>query len=350
MPSKRGVARSLAVVGFVVLSCLWRLAKLTQSPPRLRRIFDALPLTLLLGFTAVSHAQTPTAVAPAKAAVKAAAPVTWETLRAAYKTDTAPVDVKEESLADTEFTRVHLTFTDAKGQRVTGLLLRPRGSTACPVALLLHGLGSDKDTMIRGFAPSLVKRGIACFALDADLHGERKVEGRSPSEGLTFAQVVRVTVADYRQALTYLQTRKDVDAKHIGLLGYSMGAMTGAIVAGVDERVGAAVLCVGGDPIRPLIPTLPEIMRPLAETVSPSNYVGHISPRPVFFINGKQDTTMPEAVVLPYLAAAHEPKTSVWVESGHLLPPTALKQGLDWLTKKLTPKVTATKDAINHVP
>jgi hypothetical protein len=291
----------------------------------------------------MASAQTPPPDAIAPVTAPAPAPVSapsWDVLKAAYNVVTAALEVKEESLPDEEFVRTHLTFTDAKGGRVTGLLLRPKGDGPFPVALLLHGLGSEKEVMMRGFAPALVRRGIACLALDAELHGERKVAGRSPREPLVFAQVLRTTVVDYRQALAYLGTRKEIDAKRVALLGYSMGAMTGAILAGVDERVSAAVLCVGGDPVRLALPTLPEAIRPLAQTVSTSNYVGHISPRPVLFLNGKQDTTMPEAAVRPYLEAAREPKTAVWFESGHMLPPAAIKQGLDWLTDRLTARAS----------
>lgn len=269
-------------------------------------------------------------------------PPAWDALKAAYAYDAAKTPVVTTApRSDEEFVLVHLSFTNSQGQMVPALFLRPKGDkTRFPVALLLHGLGSDKETMIRAFGRVLAREGIACFALDADGHGERKRPGTSPGTPVAinpalFINVMKNTVVEYRQALDHLQTRPDVDKDRIGLLGYSMGAMMGAILPAVDARVKGAVLCVGGDPIRPLLATAQGALRASAETISPSNFIGHISPRPVFLINARGDRTIKPESAKRLQDAAGEPKTIVWVEGGHILAPAEAKKGVDWLVGTL---------------
>jgi dienelactone hydrolase len=259
-------------------------------------------------------------------------------LKAAYAYDAkAPLSVTADAPAEEgDITRTHLTFTDAKGKKVTGVFLRPKKEGVYPVVLVLHGLGGSKEQMLAAFGKPLVgNAGVAVLALDALLHGERKEEGRAPQDPVAFVDVMRTTVLDYRQALDWLAKRKDVDTKKVGLFGYSMGAMMGSILTGVDERVSAATLCVGGDPIRPMLSAAPPALRTLAEAAAPSNYIGHAAGRPLYLINGTQDKTITPEAAKRLIEAAKEPKTVVWVESGHILPADDVRKGLTWLAGKL---------------
>lgn len=264
----------------------------------------------------------------------------WEKLKAAYNYDSrATLTVKEEPKQDSEYLLVHLSFPNAKGQTVPGLFLRPKAEGVYPCIVLLHGLTSNKETMSDRFGRVLAAKGIASLALDADLHGERKPKDSAERPGIAaFGQIVRGGIVDYRMAMDYLKTRKDVDSGRIGLLGYSMGAMMGAILSGVDDRIKASVLCVGGDVVRGRLASLPEGLRDQAEFVAPSNYVGHISPRLLFMINGRQDTTVREEAAKALHDAAKEPKEILWADAGHMLPPQIAGKGVDWLADKLGKK------------
>jgi uncharacterized protein len=276
-------------------------------------------------------------------------PAAWDKLKAAHDYQ-KPADfaVTEKPLDDTDFLRLHLTFKNAKGQSVTGLFVRPKADGVYPVALVLHGLRSSKEEMFQYVGRDLVKRGIACLLLDAELHGERREPGTQPGAGPIFLQILKTTVGDYRLVLDYLTTRKDIDPKRIGLLGYSMGAMTGGILAGVEERVSASALCVGGDLIQPLLAQMPESFRPVAEAVAPANYVGHISPRPVLFINAKDDRMISTEAAERLQKAAKEPKTVLTVEGGHIIPLADLQKTFDWLAEKV--KATATTEPKSERP
>lgn len=274
------------------------------------------------------------------AAPAASAAPAWEKLKAAHAYSLkAPLAVREEPREDAEYKDYklwHVSFPNLKGQAVPGLFLRPKAEGVYPCVLILHGMTSDKETFVRYFGRPLAERGIASLAIDADLHGERRDKNAPASfDPLTLGQILRGGVVDNRLALDYLKTRADVDGKRIGLFGYSMGAMMGAVVSGVDERLAAAVLCVGGDPVRRYAGMVPGAMRSEVEAISPSNYIGHISPRPVFLINGTRDTIMPEADARLLQNAAREPKRILWADAGHILPEEAVAPGLDWLRDKL---------------
>jgi uncharacterized protein len=262
----------------------------------------------------------------------------WETLRAAYAYEAGtPLRVEEERQPEEQHFLARLTFIKPNGHRFAGLLIRPTPAGVYPCVLLLHALSSDKETMIRLFGRPLAERGIAALALDAHLHGERKPPSSRPLGPLEYLDMARESIIEYRQALDCLGTRPDIDSTRIGLLGYSLGAMMGTILAGVDERVQACVFMVGGDMVQASLPSVPAFLRPMLESVSPVNYVGQISPRPVLFLNGEWDSTVPRTAATLLHEAAREPKQIVWADAGHLLPEGIAAQGIEWLRERLRP-------------
>jgi hypothetical protein len=52
----------------------------------------------------------------------------------------------------------------------------------------------------------------------------------------------------------------------------------------------------------------------------PTRHVAAIAPRPLIMINGRDDPQMPIKAVRALYAAAGEPKTLIWLTTGHLLP------------------------------
>ncbi len=294
-----------------------------------------LPLTLI-GIAAMAQAQS-------KEAVKTALP-DWKTLKTAYDYDrTAALSAKEEPVENPDAMIVKITFLGANGERIPGIFARPKAVGVYPCVLLLHGLTSDKETMAFAFGTPLVKKGYAFLALDAPHHGARKVAGEKQADPKNFTEAVKLGCRDYRRGLDWLLARKDVNKDHIGLLGYSMGAMMGSILTAVDSRIMASALCVGGDPVLPNAAAIPAEFKEVVYTVSPSLYIGHIAPRPLYMLNGKQDTVMPEAASKLLYAAAKEPKKIEWFDSGHILPKEAGEKAIDWLATKLAPTLKTSR-------
>ncbi len=300
-----------------------------------RQIVGAVSLSLLGMLPNAGWAQQAGSLVNGKDAQTMTTPA-WATLAEAYAYDAKkPLHVVEKAVKSETASVMHVQIEGPDGEKAEGTFMRPKAEGVYPVVLLLHGLTSDKETMIQFFGMSLVEQGVAVLALDAPYHGERKKAGMDPSQPTTFPAVVQGGVREWRRALDYLQTRKDVDMKHVGLLGYSMGSMMGAILGAVEDRIGSFALCVGGDPILPVAGQIPPALRGLAYNVSPSLYIGHIAPRPILMLNGRQDTTMPEAASHRLYAAAREPKEQVWYESGHILPPDAGMKAITWTLGKV---------------
>jgi dipeptidyl aminopeptidase/acylaminoacyl peptidase len=153
--------------------------------------------------------------------------------------------------------REHFAFSAQEGERVPGVLLKPRdGSSRRPVVILLHGTGGSKsDPQILKLAESLVARGFIAVAIDGRYHGERARPGARSTEYV--AAILRAyrtpgahpflydTVWDVMRLIDYLQTRPDVDAARIGVMGISKGGMETYLAAAADPRIAVAVPVIG---------------------------------------------------------------------------------------------------------
>lgn len=272
-------------------------------------------------------------------------PLSWQQLRAPYDYDaTLPLHAIAEAPVDRGSVWVQdVHFTSLNGQRVPLTIWRPKNcgpGDKPPVILFLHGLGGERSHAGVMLATLVAPLGIAVCAIDAPLHGERKVEGKelfSPDLTQT-AEAFRQDVVDNRRALDYLATRGDLDTTRVFLEGVSMGAMMGTLVAAVDERIRGAWLVVGGGDLAELfLQSQHPAARRLRDTLAglpdaaagfagfdPMNFVGHISPRPVWLLNGRDDKIIPSVCAEALQTAAQEPKHVTWYSGGagdgHLPP------------------------------
>src|SRR5579862_374634 len=111
----------------------------------------------------------------------------WTTMLGSYQTtppQTQDVTVAPQENADAAVW--HIAFKGVGGDQVAGLFARPKSAGVYPVVLLLHGLTSDKETMMRYFGQPLIQLGYSVLALDAPLHGERKAVGQEPGTPANF--------------------------------------------------------------------------------------------------------------------------------------------------------------------
>jgi dienelactone hydrolase len=121
-----------------------------------------------------------------------------------------------------------LSFAGANGTRVNAFLIVPAGSGRRPAVLFLHGSGGTRTDLLVP-AAELATRGAVTMTIS------------QPNEAPTF----RPLVVNARRALDLLASRTDVDAKRLGVVGYSLGAQTAAILAGDDPRPRAVGIVAG---------------------------------------------------------------------------------------------------------
>ena len=147
---------------------------------------------------------------------------------------------------DAPYTAEEVTLKGQHGITLGGTLTLPKGATGpVPAIVTITGSGQqDRDEYIpvaggyrpfRQVADTLGRRGIAVLRLD-----DRTVGASGGAIG---------TTADYAEdvkaALAYLRTRKEIDAKRLGLVGHSEGGMIAPLVATTEPGLAGIVLFAG---------------------------------------------------------------------------------------------------------
>lgn len=138
-----------------------------------------------------------------------------------------------------------ITFENKMDKNVlAGTLTLPQKEGKFPAVILITGSGpQNRDEELLGHKPFLVladcltKKGIAVLRFDdrgvAQSTGEYKT-----ATTLDFAN-------DVREAVAYLQTRKEIDKTKIGLIGHSEGGLIAPIVAADSKEIDFIVLLAG---------------------------------------------------------------------------------------------------------
>jgi uncharacterized protein len=127
------------------------------------------------------------------------------------------------------------------GLRLSGLLHIPadlaKGERR-PAFVVMHGFGgSNQGGQGAWAAKALASWGYVCLQIE--------FRGCGESEGEKGRIICLEEVADTSNAITYLETRPEVDPKRIALCGSSLGAAVAIHCAGGDPRA-AAVISQGG--------------------------------------------------------------------------------------------------------
>jgi len=124
---------------------------------------------------------------------------------------------------------------------LSGTLTLPSKKGKYPVAILISGSGAqDRDETFMGHKPFLVlsdyltRQGIGVLRFDDRGHGK--------STGDFGAATTEDFSKDVLSAVTYLKSRKDIDLKHIGLIGHSEGGIIAPLVANQTKDVSFIVL------------------------------------------------------------------------------------------------------------
>jgi alpha-beta hydrolase superfamily lysophospholipase len=133
-----------------------------------------------------------------------------------------------------------VTFV-SEGLKLAGRLTLPDGyktGERRPAVIVLHGFGSNKNSgNVKIPCDMLSKRGYVTLGFD--------MRGCGDSEGEKGRVICLEQVADTRSAISFLQTRPEIDPQRIALLGSSFGAAVAIYTGSIDKRV-AAVVSSGG--------------------------------------------------------------------------------------------------------
>ena len=284
-------------------------------------------------------------------------------------------------------TQERFTFAAEKQERVPGILLKKAGSERQPVVVVLHGTGGTKEGQL-SVLTTLANQGFVAVAIDGRYHGERQTGTGSARYVEAILQTYRTgkghpflydTVWDVMRLIDYLETRPDVDAARIGVMGFSKGGMETYLTAAVDPRIAVAVPLIGVQSFgwaldhelwmsrvgtfQAAIDAAAKdegvanvdaaFVRKFYDRVVPGIYTQFdgpamlplIVPRPLLIINGDSDARTPLPGLMDcmtpteqaYRKVNAEDKLKLYLQkdTGHLVTPVGLQMAVDWLVKHL---------------
>lgn len=212
-----------------------------------------------------------------------------------------------------------------------------------PAVVLVHPLaeteGSFTDRYMRRLARDLAGRGIGCALMTLPFHGRRGVADGQPylrhfagSNVAADVAALDQSASDVGTVAAWLATRPDVDARRVGAVGLSIGAIIVHLAMGRDERLSAGVALLGGGglpdlyrhslPIRLFGGFSPALLTPGAvrrlQAVDPAAY-RPARPRRVLMVQAARDLYVPPASAEFLWAALGRPPIQ-WVDTNHFAP------------------------------
>ncbi|HJT77259.1 MAG TPA: prolyl oligopeptidase family serine peptidase [Gemmataceae bacterium] len=126
---------------------------------------------------------------------------------------------------------------------------RPRGPGPFPGVIILDITAGDQ-MVSRSIAAYLAQNRIAGLFVQMAYYGPRRPPGSklrllSPNVKRSL-EAVRQTVLDLRRAAAWMESRPELDARRLGILGTSLGSFIGALTAEMEPRLGRVAVLLGG--------------------------------------------------------------------------------------------------------
>lgn len=244
-----------------------------------------------------------------------------------------------------------------------------KGNKGMPVVIFMHGLGGSKEGDARRMQ-EWAGKGMFVVAIDAHLHGERKVPGIFPQGkhlgglGTDYAiwvhqSAVSHTARDVSKIIDALAVRPEVDLSRIGVAGISMGSSTCLVLAWKEPRISVIVGLIGAVDFWYDVTKTPPgkeqdakrealslRVRQLVSSIDPLDRKAAMAPKALFLANGGRDDGIDIESVKKYvkdlkpsyeayperLHLLEEPKT------GHSVTERMWNEGTHWLVRHLVEK------------
>jgi dienelactone hydrolase len=256
--------------------------------------------------------------------------------------ESEPIARRDNGLANSDYPiKIHDISYDGGAERVPGFLLLPPGKGPYPAVIYLHGQGGTRLEMLYTASWIAGRRAVA-LTVESPYSPNRSIELGPGVAGLRKERDRTVQgVVELRRAVDLLQSLPQVDDDRIGFVGYSAGARTGAILAGVEPRIRAFVFMSGGeDSVDEFMNLVDEEqraeVRPLLEDTDGLKYIAQASPSQLFFQAGRRDSVVPRDALETLIRAGSKPKKVSWYDAGHdLAVPKAQNDQLEWLEQVL---------------
>ncbi|HYG80687.1 MAG TPA: hypothetical protein VD861_09885, partial [Pyrinomonadaceae bacterium] len=256
-----------------------------------------------------------------------------------------------------DVTVVDLTYESPRGGRVPAYVVAPsRGRGPFAAVLYGHWMMPGSPLKNRGEfleeALVLARAGAVSLLLDAPYNRPGFVaEKDEMREAVQSSEASRHQVVDFRRGLDLLLARGDVDPGRVAYVGHSFDAHVGAILAGVEKRIGSFVLMAGlyadeefvFDPENKDMVALrgrvgDERVRAYFREYAwddPVHFIGRSSPAAVFLQFGRQDKPITEKMARRSFDLFGGPKKIGFYDAGHALDAAARRERVEWLARRL---------------
>lgn len=212
---------------------------------------------------------------------------------------------------------------------------RPTAEGKHPGVVVLHILGGDFE-LSRLCCRQYATNGIAALFVKLPYYGPREQPGvkremissspRETVEGFTQA------VLDIRRAAAWLAAQEEVDRDDLGIMGISLGGITGSLALTAEPRFRKAFLMLAGGDVAQIGLNSPEAAEllgnwkaqggseasliELLRPVDPVTYGQNVHGRKIIMYNATEDEIIPRACTDSLWRSFGQPEIH-WVAAGH---------------------------------
>jgi dienelactone hydrolase len=252
---------------------------------------------------------------------------------------------------------------------VPAYLYYKKGTKPMPVVIFMHGLGGSKEQYVDRMQ-KWAEKGLFVVAIDAHLHGERKVPGIFPKGknlgglGTDYSiwvhqSAVSHTARDVSRVIDALSARPKVDQSRIGVAGVSMGGSTCMVLAWKEPRISVVVGLIGAVDFWYDVTKTPPgktqdakrnalslRVRQLVNSLNPQSRTAAIAPKALLLANGARDDGIAIASIKNFVKdlrpsyKAHPDRLHLLEEpkTGHEVTERMWEEGTQWLLRHLVKK------------
>jgi len=226
-----------------------------------------------------------------------------------------------------KYRREKFVFTSRPGLSVLGYLLTPAGAPPpYPAVICVPGHGRGVDDIVgidsegrdrtnkagyqHDFAIQAVEHGLAAVAIEPLAFGCRRdpitrkkglgTSACQPAAGAALLMgetMIGWRVYDVMRAIDWVETRKELDARRVGLMGISGGGTCTVFASALEPRIRAALvsgyLNIFRDCILSLSHCIDNYVPGILNWAEMYDIAGLIAPRPLFIESGQRDDIFP---------------------------------------------------------
>jgi dienelactone hydrolase len=263
-------------------------------------------------------------------------------MRDYQRLETKDIRVIGRGVEDGLASQLLVTQTPFRYRRVAEMF-RPEGDETLAAILYVHWYEPEsRDSNRSQFvaeAKELARGGAACLLIETLWSDPDFFIKRTQADDI---QNSMEEIVNIRRAIDLLLSQPNVDPARFAYVGHDFGGMYGMLAGSLDRRPKQYVIMAATPRFPDWYLYLPKLegetretfIREMAE-IDPIVHAPNLAPAEVFFQFGTDDPHVPKERAEEFFAAAREPKSLKWYDSGHGLNESATNDRKIWLKEKL---------------